>query len=157
MILCLSAPGSEQAYSIAASIPASTRESVSQTAPRTKSLARHHHRMIQVPAASSLGGFPTRVVVARSRSLPPRPASENLHLAYRGKRLLSTWSGYSLVFQIAFSRPADMDLLPIVSRRVRHCTWVVRFKMGEAGAPETRCYEINTDVSSILTEDSCNR
>ena len=32
------------------------------------------------PAASTLGGFPTRVVVAPVRNVPPRPASENLHL-----------------------------------------------------------------------------
>jgi hypothetical protein len=35
----------------------------------------------QPPAASSLGGFPTRAVRAPSCALTPRPASENLHLS----------------------------------------------------------------------------
>ncbi|PWR02465.1 hypothetical protein DKT77_11520 [Meridianimarinicoccus roseus] len=35
----------------------------------------------QCPAASSLGGFPTRVVVAPVCSVPTRPTSENLHLS----------------------------------------------------------------------------
>lgn len=33
----------------------------------------------QPPAASSLGGFPTRAEVTPRRSRPPRPASKNLH------------------------------------------------------------------------------
>ena len=35
------------------------------------------------PAASSLGGLPTRAVRAPSRTLTPRPASENLHQSRR--------------------------------------------------------------------------
>ena len=50
--------------------------------------SRHRQRsfsigITQPPAASSLGGFPTRVEVARVRGLPPRPASENLHRSRR--------------------------------------------------------------------------
>lgn len=36
-----------------------------------------------LPAASTLGGFPTRAAVVPSQTLSQRPASENLHLTGR--------------------------------------------------------------------------
>src|SRR6056297_3267594 len=47
--------------------------------PSPRPSAHFPHSLIQDPSASTLGGFPTRVVVAPVRSVPPRPASENLH------------------------------------------------------------------------------
>lgn len=42
----------------------------------------------QPPAASSLGGFPTRAEVTPRRSRPPRPASKNLHQSCRSLQAL---------------------------------------------------------------------
>jgi len=42
----------------------------------------------QPPAASSLGGFPTRAVLAPSCALTPRPASKNLHQSGRSRSLV---------------------------------------------------------------------
>ena len=47
--------------------------------PSSQPSAHFPHRFRQDPAASSVGGFPTRVVVPPSRCVPPLPASENLH------------------------------------------------------------------------------
>ena len=71
------------------SSPAGPRDGPSRRAPRTRSQTdpdpgQHPQHPFpidssQPPAASSLGGFPTRAEVTPRRSRTPQPASENLH------------------------------------------------------------------------------